>query len=74
MRKVLDGDRRQTVREISNKLDIPKTTVHRVISTDLNMSRVCAKWVPKLLKVEEMERRVSASRERNERDVNMTSS
>lgn len=63
VRETIDADRRQTVREISGQLDISKSSVHRILSDELSMSRVCARWVPRILKPEEKERRVNASRE-----------
>jgi oligoribonuclease (3'-5' exoribonuclease) len=55
VKNCIDADRRQTVREISEIVDISKTTVHRIMSDELNMSRVCARWVPRLLKDDEKE-------------------
>jgi hypothetical protein len=63
VKNCIDADRRQTVTEISEIVDISKTTVHRILSDKLNMSRVCARWVPRLLKEDEKERRVAASTE-----------
>ena len=39
-----DADRRQTVREISIVFNLSKTSVHRIRTNELKMSRVCA-WL-----------------------------
>lgn len=55
-------DRRRTVREMEEILGIGKSSIHRILSDNLRMQRVCARWVPRLLK-EEKQRRVLCSRE-----------
>ena len=57
----LDIDRRVTIRELSDDLDMGYGTVHRIIKEELRMSRLSARWVPRLLKDYEMERRVKDS-------------
>lgn len=44
-------------------LGIGKSSIHRILSDNLRMQRVCARWVPRLLKEEEKQRRVLCSRE-----------
>lgn len=61
VRTVINEDRRQTLNELVERTGISKSSVHRVLSDELNMSRVSARWVPRLLKPEEKERRVRAS-------------
>ena len=58
---VIDADRRHTVREVAEIVGISKSSAHRILSDELGMSRVCARWVPRLLRDEEMKRRVSDS-------------
>ena len=41
----IDSDRRQTVRDIAAIVDLSKTSVHRILSDNLNMTRVCARLV-----------------------------
>ena len=53
MRLAIEGDRRLTVRELENDLEIPKTTVWEIFNTILGMTRVCAKFIPKLLTTEQ---------------------
>ena len=58
---VNDGDRRKTVREVSECSGINKSSVQRIITSQLKMSHVSARWVPRLLTEEEKQVRVSAS-------------
>ena len=55
VRDAIDTDRRLTVREISEDIGISKTSVHRILRETLVMSRVCARWVPRLLMEDERE-------------------
>ena len=40
-----------------------KIVRYRILSDNLGMHRVCARWVPRLLKVEEKQKRNSCSKE-----------
>lgn len=55
-------DRRRTVQEMEEILGIGKSSIHRFLSENLRMQRVCARWFPLLL-TEEKQRRVLCSRE-----------
>jgi len=46
VKAVLDRDRRLNVRLIAEELGLPKTDVHRIITEDLHMRKICAKLVP----------------------------
>jgi hypothetical protein len=46
---VLDRDRRLQVRLIAEGVGLPKTDVHRIITEELHMRKICAKLVPKNL-------------------------
>lgn len=73
VKDAVDTDRRQTVREIAVRVGISKSATQRTLSDELSMSRVCARWVPRLLTAEEMNRRVAASINflaRHRRDAN----
>ncbi|KAK3084951.1 hypothetical protein FSP39_021962 [Pinctada imbricata] len=63
VKKVIDEDRRQTVREVAEKTGISKSAIQRILSYDLGMSRVFARWVPRLLSEDEMNTRVAASKQ-----------
>ena len=56
LKDVLDVDRRQTVRELADSIGISKSSVQRLLADELRMSRVCARWVPRLLSSEEIMR------------------
>ncbi|KAL4105054.1 hypothetical protein QTP88_020329 [Uroleucon formosanum] len=49
VRAAIEQDHRLTTRELEDDLGIPKSTVHRILTEDLGMTRVCAKFIPKLL-------------------------
>ena len=60
---MLDEDRRKTVRDLADKLDLKRSTVHNVLKKDLKMKKVSARWVPQILKDEEKQQRVLCSTE-----------
>lgn len=47
---VVNEDRRVTVRSLCETLNLSYGTVQRILTDDLNMKRLCARWVPRLLK------------------------
>ena len=49
VRLAIESDRRLTVRELENDLGIRKTTVWEILNKILGMTRVCTKFIPKLL-------------------------
>ena len=49
VKAVLDRDRRLNVRLNAEEVGLPKTDVHRIITEDLHMRKICAKLVPKNL-------------------------
>ncbi|GFW53215.1 protein GVQW3 [Trichonephila clavipes] len=49
VRVAVEQDRRLTVRELEDEIRIPKSTVWRILTENLGMTRVCAKFIPKLL-------------------------
>lgn len=42
-------DRRLTLREVASISDVSKSSVFNILTEDFCMSRVCARWVPRLL-------------------------
>ena len=58
----LDVDWRITMHELCSELDMGYGTVHWILKDELYMSRVSARWVPRLLTNHEMERRVMDSK------------
>ena len=52
---VLD-DRRLKVRELADMVGISKSAIHRILTENLDMRKLCARWVPRLLKMEQKQR------------------
>ena len=63
MKAVLCRDRHLNVRLIAEEVGLPKTDVHRIITEDLHVSKICAKLVPKNLSDVQKDSRVLVSRE-----------
>jgi transposase len=53
-------DRRKTIKEIAAIVNVSYGTVHTILTCDLNMHRVAAKFVPRLLTPEQKELRQRA--------------
>jgi len=52
---VIQKDRRLGVRAVAEEVNLDKESVRRILREELNMSKVCAKMVPKLLSDEQKE-------------------
>jgi len=63
VRVLINQNRRLTVREIEEDLGIPKTVVSKILSQDLGMSRVAAKFVPRLLTENQKNYRVEVAQD-----------
>ena len=57
----LREDARLTVRGITLQHDIGVATAHKIMTENLNMERICARWVPRRLTEDARQKRVSAS-------------
>jgi hypothetical protein len=57
MRNVILKDRRLGVRALAEEVNLNRESVRRILREELNMRKVCAKLVPKLLPDEQKERR-----------------
>jgi len=57
VRSLMLSDRRLTVRMIAEELGLGKSSVHTILREHLDMKKVCAKIVPKLLTPEQKLRR-----------------
>ena len=53
---VIRKDRRLGVRAVAEKVDLDRESVRRILREELNMRKVCAKMVPKLLSDKQKER------------------
>ena len=60
-RLILDN-RRVSVREISEELEISIGSVEEIIHKELNFNKVSARWVPRLFKPDQLEKRVEVSK------------
>lgn len=63
VKEFIEEDRRRTVREAAEAIDTSYGTVRTILHDYLNMNRICARWVPKLLSTDEQNRRVDVSRQ-----------
>ena len=61
VRALILEDRRVSLYEICEQLDMSYGTVQRIVTEKLEMSRVCARWVPHILTEEQMNSRVQTS-------------
>jgi len=58
VRKILRKNRRLTVRSIAEQVNIDRGTVRKILTEDLDMTKLCAKMVPKELTEVQRQRRV----------------
>ncbi|XP_042211468.1 protein GVQW3-like, partial [Homarus americanus] len=61
VRAAINENRRLTVRELEEDLGIPRTSVSEILTKDLGMKRLTAKFVPKLLSREQKEFRAEVA-------------
>ncbi|GFO37028.1 histone-lysine N-methyltransferase SETMAR [Plakobranchus ocellatus] len=59
--ELIKVDRRVKLKEISLKVDIPKTNVYEIVHDKLGYRKVSARWVPKMLSDEHERQRVKIS-------------
>ena len=55
--KMVLDERRLKVRELADMVGISKSAVHRILTENLDMRKLCARWVPRLLKMKQKQRR-----------------
>ena len=63
VKEMVYTDRRHTLRSLASTLHVSCSTIHDILKNELGMSKVCARWVPRLLKEHERETRVRCSEE-----------
>lgn len=63
----IDSDRRMTTRELENMLSLPHSSIHDILKNHLGMSRVSARWVPKVLTEDQKRRRFQVCKQLLER-------
>ena len=59
VKQMVWSDRRLTIRMIADNLDLNRESVRNILLHDLGMRKVCAKLVPKILSVDQKQRRVN---------------
>ena len=63
IKNFMDKDRRVSIETISAQFDVRVWTVHTIIREELKMRKICAKFVPRVLREDQKERRCHDSRE-----------
>ncbi|XP_052818438.1 protein GVQW3-like [Mya arenaria] len=53
----LSTDRRRSINELADMFDLSHGTMHKIITNDLGMRKVSARWVPRLLSENEKKKR-----------------
>ena len=63
IKNFIDKDRRVSIESISPQFDVSVGTVHTIFREKLKMQKICAKFVPMVLREDQKERRCHDSRE-----------
>ena len=63
IKNFMDKDRRVSIETISAQFDVSVGTVHTIIHEELKMRKICAKFVPRVLREHQKERRCHDCRE-----------
>ena len=63
IKNFMDKDRRVSIETINAQFDVSVGTVHTIIREKLKMRKICAKFVPRVLREDQKERRCHDSRE-----------
>ena len=63
IKNFMDKDRRVSIETISAQFDVSVGSVHTIIREELKMRKICAKFVPRVLREDQKERRCHDSRE-----------
>ena len=63
IKNFMDKDRRVSIETISAQFDASVGTVHTIIREELKLQKICAKFVPRVLREDQKERRCHDSRE-----------
>ena len=62
IKNFMDKDRRVSIETISAQFDVSVETVHTIIRKELKMWKICAKFVPRVLREDQKERHCHDSR------------
>ncbi len=60
---MIQEDRYASVRLLEQQLNIPKSTIHRILTEHLSIRHIAFTWVPHFLTTEQMQQRVEACSE-----------
>ncbi|KAG5333234.1 SETMR methyltransferase, partial [Acromyrmex charruanus] len=71
VKKIVLANRRITVREVAEDLNISIGSCHSIFTNDLGMRRVAAKFVPKLLNFDQKQHRIEHAKASNYRSINV---
>ena len=63
IKNFMDKDRRVSIETISAQFDVSVGNVHTIIHEELKMRKICAKFVPRVLREDQKERRCHDSRD-----------
>ena len=63
VRRLVHEDRRRTIKDIAAIVNVSHRTVQTILTCDLNMHSIAAKFVPRLLTLEQKEHRVAICQE-----------
>jgi hypothetical protein len=63
VREVIHSNRRLPVREVAEEVSISKTVCHEILTENLGMNRIAAKFVPRLLTEDQKQNRDDVSQE-----------
>ena len=63
IKNFMDKDRRVSTETISAQFDVSVGTVHTIIREEVKMQKICAKFVPRVLREDQKERHCHDSRE-----------
>ena len=63
IKNFMDKDRRVSIETISSQFDVSVGTLHTIIQEELKMRKICAKFVPRVLREDQKERRCHDSKE-----------
>ncbi len=55
-RRVLDHNRKQTVRQVAGQIGLSVSATHTLLRKDLNMKKLTASWIPHLLTTQQKAR------------------
>ena len=58
IRELLQSERRLTISDIGLKVGLSTSTVHSIVTRDHSMSKVCTRWIPQILTLEQKHQRV----------------